>query len=126
MFCSNQVKRCDPSAPRSLGSLSWGCEYNQGEGGRDSYPASPPIPRYSGWNWNGFLWEGLGVGSGQGPQGEAGLHLILPTVLGCHSPHAEATTTPVCFQRSHPVNSKIPLQSTRSGASMEGLLTGRE
>lgn len=29
VFCFNQVKRCDPDTPSSLGSLSWRCEQNQ-------------------------------------------------------------------------------------------------
>lgn len=29
VFFFNQVKRCDPDAPSSLGSLSWRCEQNQ-------------------------------------------------------------------------------------------------
>lgn len=65
--------------------------------------------------------KGWGLGVDRGPQGEAGLHPILPTLLGCHSPHTEAS--PVCLLEEAPHYSNIHVLSTRSGASVEGLLT---
>lgn len=59
-FCFNQVKRCDPDAPSSLGSLSWRCKRNQGKGG-DSYPPLCQFPGCS--SWKDFLWERQRVGS---------------------------------------------------------------
>lgn len=42
VFCFNQVKRCDPDTPSSLGSLSWRCEQNQWR--KSLLPAWSPGP----------------------------------------------------------------------------------
>lgn len=64
VLCFNQVKKCDPGVPSSLGSLSWGCEQTYGEGA-----VIPTQPLRTFPECSGFLWRMLGVGSRLGASG---------------------------------------------------------
>ena len=101
VFCFNQVKRCDPDAPSSLGSSSWRCEQHQW---RERF--LPGLLRLLGAP-AGRVSPGKGWGSGvdRGPQGKLS--------------GGQATVLLSAFWRGRPIR-PLPLTEHLLRVSVEG------